>query len=374
MVEGRRGLKHDSVDVDAETLARRFRDFARSFPDSQLYRDVTAAAADDPDVAGLLTSAPPGQARPVLLLAALHDLVLRRPDLPVGRWYPSVTGEPVPAGDPWPDVRRACLDHEDELRHTIATRSVQTNEVGRAATLAPLVAAAVSDVDAPIALVELGCSAGLLLNMDRYAIRVVHDSDVLTLGDPDSSVTVSTEAVQRPDRHALPRIAARTGIDTSPVDLGDTDSVRWLEACLWPDQVERFERFRAAVALGRRQPPPVVAGDMVDDLAAVLATVVASAPETHVVVMCSWSLTYVRRDRRPDIVATLSAAAADGRPVTWVSAEPDGAVPGIPQRPGPELGPDGTVLGIHRWRHGRQEAPQRWGLAHAHGAWFDRSR
>ena len=70
------------------------------------------------------------------------------------------------------------------------TRSIQTNEVGRSAALLPALAVvragalAVGD-DRPLALVELGPSAGLNLLLDRYAVTYRRDGAVVaTVGDP----------------------------------------------------------------------------------------------------------------------------------------------------------------------------------------------
>lgn len=377
--------RHDSRGCDPEDLARRFREFADAFPDLRLYHAISSAAARAPEVTGLLTSAAPGQARPVLLLAALHELVLRRRDLDVVRWYPSVTGSAMPEGDPWPDVRAACLEHADELRAIIASRSTQTNEVGRAAMLLPLLIAASADVpDQPVALVELGCSAGLLLHLDRYRVEVVdadgHEHAVL--GDPASPVRLTTlSTIPYDDPPPLPRVGARAGIDAAPVSADDADGIRWLEACLWPDQPERIARFRAAISLARRYRPTVVAGDMVEDLERVVAGATAAAAtdsgvdpvDVHVVVMCSWALTYVERSRRGEIANTLADLADDGRAVSWISAEPTGAVPVVPTVPEREKGDTPTVLGIRRWRDRAETRPELWAEAHPHGAWFDRS-
>ena len=386
------------------------RDFAASYPDLRLYRAICEGAAADDEVAGLLTAARPGQARPVLLLAALHELVLRRPDLPAARWYPSVTGDPVPEGDPWPDVRRTARAHAEELRAVIASRSTQTNEVNRVVYLAPLLAQAAADVPtAPVVLVEMGASAGLLLGVDRYRIEITpsgaEDADPVTrssspggdapvagsrrrggaapvvLGDPTSSAVCA--GVQRAGASVrglrLPTIVGRVGIDRSPVPLDDADEVRWLEACLWPDVPGRLERFRAAVALLRADPPALVAGDMVDDLEAVAhsARAVATAGldadrsgPVHMVVFSSWALTYVARERRPEVADALAALAADGRPVSWLTAEPPGCVPGLPRPPGdPDRPPNeaSTILGARRWRAGVEPPPARWGTCHPHG-------
>ncbi len=365
--------QHDSEPAELEVLAGRLAAFARTYPDLPLYRRICEAASADVDVTGLLAAAAPGQARPVLLLAALHDLVLRDPSVPAARWYTSVVGvERLPVGDPWPEVRATLLAHADELRSVIAGRSTQTNEVNRAVTMAVMIARAASDVpDAPVALVEMGCSAGLLLGLDRYRV----DAGGVVLGDPASPVRCAGEVRSGAVAGlALPPVVEAVGLDRTPVRLDDADEVRWLEACLWPDQPARLERFRAAVALLRADPPQVVPGDMVDDLAATAhaARAVATAlvgRDVHLVVMSSWALTYVRRDRRPLVADALAGLAADGRPVSWLTAEPPGCVPGID--PPPDVAPGGeTVLGARRWRAGDELPPTSWGTAHPHASWL----
>ena len=203
-------------------LQHRFGEFAASYSELTLYSAVCRQVADDPESAALLAEAAPGQDRPVLWLAALHDLVLRDPGVPAARWYPSVVGrDHVPAGDPWPDVRRTVHDHEAELRAVIATRSTQTNEVNRCVYLAPTLALATADQpDRPVALVEMGASAGLLLGVDRYRTELAGPPD-LVLGDPASSVRCAgadrSEPLLATGNPTLPRLAARRGLDRHPV-------------------------------------------------------------------------------------------------------------------------------------------------------------
>lgn len=357
--------------------------FAESFPELTLYAAVCRGAAQDDDVAGLLLAARPGQRRTVLLLAALHDLVLARPDLPAARWYPSVTGRPVPDGDPWPDVRAAALTHGAELRAVIAARQTQTNEANRAVHLAALVARATADVpDAPVVLVELGASAGLLLGLDRYRIEVgAPDAPGATvLGDPASPVRCRGEL--RAGSVAglgLPRVVGRVGLDLDPVRHDDARELRWLEACLWPDQPDRLERFRAAVAVLSADPPHLVRGDMVADLGRVAAAAVSdgdarAGARCHLVAISSWALTYVDPQRRAGVGDTLAGLAADGRPVSWLTAEPPGCAPGLPDvAPTDPLGeataPE-TVLGARTWRDGVELPAAVHGWSHPHGTWL----
>lgn len=363
-------------------IQQRFAWFSATYADLELYGQLSAACAGDPEVAGLLTAARPGQERPVLLFAAVHDLVLRRPELPVARWYASVTpsGE-LARTDPWPEFRRTVLAHRDELTHLIANRATQTNEVNRSVLVAVLLAAACRDVPgSPVHLIELGASAGLLLSPDRYRIEVGGD----VVGDPDSPVHLmgAVRGSHRPDLATFPStISARVGIDREPVSLADPDGVRWLEACLWPDEPWRIDRFRAAVERVAADPGELLAGDMTELLARVLGDDPGTpVPVTgdHVVVMNLWSLTYVARRDRQRVAEQLAAVAQRYPAVSWISAEPPGCVPGVepPAWRGErtegstDAGRPDTVLGLRRWRAGREADPMALGWSHAHGNWI----
>jgi hypothetical protein len=364
---------------DLQEAQEHFARFARAEPQLPLYRAICQGLADDPDTAGLLLAAQPGQTRAVLFLAALHDLVLRDSSVPAARWYPSVVGrDAVPQGDPWPDVRATILDRADELRRTIATRRMQTNEVNRAVYIATAFALAARDVPTtPAVLVELGASAGLLLEADRYRVELHRRGVTLVVGDPASAVTCQGEdrsPTPLPEL-TLPPVAGRVGLDLSPVDIDDTDAVRWLEACLWPDVPGRVERFRAAIEVVRRDRPPVRAGDMVDDLEETIGSALQGAralagTDVQLIVFSSWALTYVKRSRRPEIADVLARTARTVPAVSWVTAEPVGCVPGLPLPAGVSEGDDATVLGARRWREGRELPAEPWGICHPHGVWI----
>lgn len=367
-----------------DRIQRRFGEFAEEYAALPLYGVLAREVARDDETAALLLDAGPGQARPVLWFAALHDLVLRRPELPAARWYASVVGrEHVATGDPWPDARATVLDHRDDLARLMATHSTQTNEVNRSVYLAVGLALAASDEDVPaatvapftpIALVELGASAGLLLGLDRYDIRLDSDTGSAQLGRPGSPVICSgrDRSTRTVTDLVVPPIEGRAGVDLHPVHLDDVDAVRWLQACLWPDVPGRVERFTAARDLLLPDPPRVIAGDMVDAMPSAVEWARAGAvADVHVVVFSSWALTYVARDRRRDLETAMQELSRDVRRLSWLTAEPPGCAPGVTPPPSAPLGGGGTVLGLRRWRSGVELPTVTLGTCHPHGEWLD---
>ncbi|PID52817.1 MAG: hypothetical protein CSB46_11825, partial [Micrococcales bacterium] len=291
------GTAMGSTEVQRRHVLRRFAEFADHYPGLPLYRAICTGCLRDPDVASLLLQARPGQLRPVLLFAALHHVVLQNPHTRAARWYASVAG--------------------------------------RDRYIAAMLGAAAADLpDLPVTLLELGASAGLLLAADRYDLTMRRDDGDLRLGDPASAVScVGEDRTAAGDRRPwrLPAVTERIGVDVNPVHVDDDDGMRWLQACLWPDVPGRVELFAAAAAQLRacpaQQRPVLVAGNMVDDLPAVLHRHAGA----HLVVLSSWAVTYVDRDRRALIAEHLGEQArATGQPVSWVSAEPVGCVPGVP--------------------------------------------
>ena len=127
--------------VAPETVARlqaKFDHFAHhAFADEPLYAALAAAAAAHAGWAALLAAAPATQQLPLLWLAALQDRVL---DLVDAGHRPSLADYFASAGDARaPDA--ALLAHlgdfiaanRDALVARIATRTTQTNEIGRCA-------------------------------------------------------------------------------------------------------------------------------------------------------------------------------------------------------------------------------------------------
>src|SRR5262249_19000623 len=126
-------------------IARRFREFAdlECREQSPLYFSLCDGVAEDTAILDLLTRVPRPQ--PILFFATARFL-----------------GAP---SEPYEAFRAFVLDPPSDVLGVMRTRGTQTNEVGRCAVLLPILAA----LPQPLALIEVGASAGLCLLLDRYA-------------------------------------------------------------------------------------------------------------------------------------------------------------------------------------------------------------
>ena len=218
----------------------------------------------------------------MLLFACVHLLLLDEPDQPLARYYPNLAApnqrSTVGTIDPYPAFREFCAGNEPRLAELLGTRTTQTNEVGRCATFLPVLGLVAREVG-PLALVDVGSSGGLNLLFDRYEYRYEPGG---TVGAPSPVALSCGTRGEVPIPERLPSVAGRIGLDRSPIDLTDPDAVRWLEACVWPDQADRFHRLRSAIGLAQIERPTVLTGDAVADLAETIGLVAGGG---HPVVM-----------------------------------------------------------------------------------------
>lgn len=371
---------------NAAEVRQSFEDLADAEGDRiPIYASLSRAIARRPELHELLLEAPVGQRLPVLLLAALHDVVLRHPDAPVAPWYPTVSSSPPPGGPPDEALLATVERHRDELLDLLRHRQVQTNEVNRCvAWWIGLRHLAGSTPGLPVVLVELGASAGLNLRPDDYAYRFeVRGGPTVDVGRADSDVRLGTWVRTGPWPELdgpLPMIAGRVGLDRRPVDASDEDDARWLRACVWPEQPVRQERLAAALEATADDPPELVEGDLVADLPDLLERCRRERPgPVHLVLLSSWVLAYVARADRSTLHEMLieHAGAHDGA-LSLLTLESDRVVPWATPPPLPsDAGADeqhASILTVTEYGAERPGGATATALARcqAHLVWVDR--
>lgn len=328
---------------------------------SPLYDRICRHVAESDALLDLIETAPPEQHNPVLLLAAVHYLVLGSPDHPLAAVY---AGESD--ADPGPLFVDLCLDRRVELLALLATRQVNTNEVGRAAIIGPALTTVAAGFGAPIGHVDVGCSAGLNLFCDRYRLDY---GPAGASGPADAPVVVTCEVVagEPPIAPSLPAVAARVGLDRDPVDLDDPDQLRWQLACAWPDTGRLVRTELALEEARRRGGMRSVRGDAVESVGEL---VVGLPPEAVAVVTTTWVVAYFSPEQRTGFQAAL-AEVSKTRPVAWISGESPGVIDPIPLDDPPAAGDfEWNVLGLVTYRGGQADA-ELLGYVHPHGTTLD---
>lgn len=283
-------------------LAAVYDDFGRTWAHgtSPLYEELAIGIAADPELLDLIGALPPGKRQPNLVFASARH-------------------EGAPPG-PYAEWRRWLVAHWHAVSATALTHSTQTNEVGRCATLLP----ALSRIDGPIALLEVGTAGGLCLYPDRYSYRYTSPSGIHSL-DPASGPSPVVLPCRIDDDAAvpirLPEVVWRRGIDLNPIDLRDAGATTWLAELVWPgpDHDGRVSRLRAAAELVAADPPEIVRGDLLEELPDAAA---ASPADATLVVFHSAVLLYLSDEQRQRFLALMDGLSArTGRRVVWLSNE-----------------------------------------------------
>lgn len=231
------------ADDERDRLAARYRRFAadEAHGRSSSYEAITTAIADDGTTLDFLLSLPADKRQPNLLLATLRHLFGVQPD--------------------WDRFRATMLANTDAIRAMMLERATQTNGPARCAVLLPILAR----LPQPIALIEVGASAGLCLLPDFYG----YDYGSRALAPRPLSIEAPMFPCQAsadtPLPEALPFIVWRAGLDLNPIDAADRAQSAWLEALVWPEQVERAGRLGAALKIAALQKPRVDRGNLLDD-------------------------------------------------------------------------------------------------------------
>lgn len=357
---------------DTDRLAGMFRFFARNeyAGVSPLLARLAEEVADRPDLSRPLLAAPVGQQRAVLYFSAVAYLLRTvAAGHPLAAWHPSLGGtRPATDGDPLAALTDLLASYPAEFTALCATRTTQTNEPNRAALLRPAFGRVAGAYGGrPLALLELGTSAGVLLVPDRYAYRYRGPARDGGYGQ-GLPLDCDLRGGGWPEPAGVPlALASRTGIDLSPIDAADPAATAWLYACVWPEQTHRVARLEAALAEVATVGPELVAGDIVATLPGVLDRLDASAVPC---VFASHALVYLGDEARAEVVRILDAAGRR-RDLAFVLNEGTGTRPNLftTEAPIGDQVPLRTAITVVTWRDGAASV-EVIGSGCPHGSWL----
>ena len=298
---------------------------------SPLYATLLHGLLDDHRAGGITTSLLEGvsdhpihDALPLRYLATAHRLALTHV-------VPGLAGHYPTCGGRWDGTDAVVASFLEATSNNVAEltaglhRNVQTNEVGRAAALASGFSWIAARTGLPIDQLEVGCSAGILSRWDHFG----YDTGESRHGDPTSTVQFGPDWWTNESHASLPDLAAgatvtrRRASDISPIDITTADGRTTMESFIWPDQLARLQRLRAAMAAARAVPLSLEQGDAGTWLGRHLADGPINGAATVVFHSIVWQ--YLPGETRNTLRAVLAAAgerATRQAPLFWMRMEP----------------------------------------------------
>lgn len=367
---------HDRHPVSFDKLAAVFSRFAeRECPEDPLYAALCRIVAEAPELRQLLQAAPRQQQRPNLWLAAVHDRVLDGSAHPLRDYFASTGGQRAPDRALAAILADFVQRERTALSELMRTHSTQTNEIGRCAVLWPALQDIARRHEATkLALLDVGCSAGLNLGVDSYRYDYGEFALGAAAGPGVPVVSCQFIGAGRPPVAQAPawRLAQRLGIDPMPVDAADAAAVRWLRACIWPSDRMRAARLADAVALARQQRWPV---RQESDCSAAPRLWLDRLPDDVLpVIFNSWVLTYFEPAALRRHVETVVALVRE-RGAVWLSAESPDVHIGPWQTSQPNTPQSAAVAPATWWtlcsRVGANVRFELLARSHAHGRWME---
>lgn len=308
-----------------QTLVDAFRGQARGCTNagSPIYAEFLERAADDVASGGLFADVvadyrgqPMLDALPLRLLGRAHALVLAGEAPALARFYPSAGGSYESDGA-WRALRELIDTRRDVFRDAALRWRVQTNEVRRSAVLLPGFLRVAARTRLPLRIREIGASSGLNQYFDRHR----YELGPHRWGDPRSALVIAADwDGPPPDLDAPLHVADRRGCDVAPIDLRDPAEQLKLQSFIWPEQLDRLERLRAAIAVVAADPPridAIPAGDWVEQH-------VVPEPGVATVLVHSvvwWYIPEAERDRIAKTMEQAAARATAAAPLAWLRME-----------------------------------------------------
>ncbi|TKT82864.1 DUF2332 family protein [Aquamicrobium sp. LC103] len=258
---------------------------------------------------------PRADALALRLCGGLHALVLSGDDRRLAAAYPPNVADDERLAEA---VSQALAEHDIRLLRALDS-APQTNEIARSAMLLPGFLKVAIETGLPLALCEIGASAGLNLLFDRFHYRY-GDAQ---WGDEASPVRLSPETRGAPPPlSGRLEIAERNGCDITPIEVAkEADRLR-LRSYVWPDQAMRLARLDAAISLTASVPFTLAKADA----AAFVRQTLADRPKhAALVIYHSIMWQYMPRDTKDAVLAALAEAgegATGEAPIARLRMEP----------------------------------------------------
>lgn len=285
-----------------------------------------------------------GDALALRLAGTLHALVRSGQDPALAGVYPP---HAVDDDTLWAAVEAAMRRDEAFMLERLKS-APQTNEVRRSSALLPGFLTIAALTGKPLILSEVGASAGLNLQLDRYNYQLGN----IRWGQA-SAVDLAPRWEGPPPPQAAIEITERAGCDLNPLDPASEDDRLRLFSYIWADQQDRLDRTAAALEMATESGLKVEKADAIGWLRHRLAT--PRPGMTHVIDhTIAWQyLPPAAKAEGEALIAEAGARATEAAPLARLQLEADGK-------------PEGAALLLTLWPTGETREI---GRADFHGRW-----
>lgn len=271
-----------------ERLAKIFIQFSEleAQQSSPLYAYWSKKIAKDRELLTLIQSIPGSQPKPNLFFASVQYLALKQ-NHPLKTYYSLFDQSENYLEESYFYLKEFVRLNEEALVKCFQTKLVQTNELNRSSYLYPILSEIAHETEKSLTLIEIGTSAGLLLNLDYYKYEIKERDQVLHFGNIESNVVVHAQNNGDPLTAIRPfEVRDRVGIDLNIVNLNEEEDYEWMQALIWPEQQSRKELLRKVRTLNKNIPKKLYAGDFLQVIPSFLQNIDSSTQvvifHTHV--------------------------------------------------------------------------------------------
>ncbi|KQW29362.1 hypothetical protein ASE36_13045 [Rhizobium sp. Root274] len=285
-----------------------------------------------------------GDALALRLAGTLHALVRSGQDPALAETYPP---HAVDDDTLWSAVE-AALRRDAAFILDRLKSAPQTNEVRRSSALLPGFLTIAALTGKPLILSEVGASAGLNLQWDRYSYQLGE----FRWGNA-SPVTLAPHWRGPQPPEAEIKVTERAGCDLNPLDPSSEDDRLRLFSYIWADQQDRLDRTAAALEIATESGLKVEKADAIDWLHKRLAT--PRPGVAHVIYhTIAWQyLPPALKAEGEALIAGAGSRATEAAPLARLQLEADGK-------------PEGAALLLTLWPTGETREI---GRADFHGRW-----
>ena len=250
--------------VRMNSISKEFNRFAehQAKTSSTLYYFWSKKIAQDVEMLKMIAKIPETQPKPNLFFASVQYVLSNKDDV-LKKYVPSFIDTPLPIEDSYIALKEFVEKYHTEIAHHFHTKYVQTNEVRRCTYLYPIFSEIAHKVQKPLALVEIGTSAGLLLNIDQYHYEIKQGNETVQYGNPTSEVNLKSENLGKHIENCPNfQVSARYGIDLNIINLDHEEDYLWMQSLIWPEHVERRQLFHQSAKVNHAINKTLLEGDL----------------------------------------------------------------------------------------------------------------